>query len=348
MRYVIVSDIHANYAALSAVEGAIEGELCIGKVYYWFLGDLLGYGSSSDAVKCVRWLRFESGIFGGDGRGRWVPGNHEEWIVRKLGPVRKEAIVTLLHQRAVLEQNDRENWEWFVERVESAIGDTQQSLVIERLGEGHQSMALVFTHAAVGTATLRCDCLHPWHPHKIIGDLALLHRQVTAQTVCLLCGHTHYPLLARVKDGRLTCESIRYGSPFPLEGGDFVINPGSVGHPRDGNWHASFAILDTEARTVEFRRVEYNVEAAVGGLREQSNCYSSSNHREAIEYLIRLKQKQDPQASRKDCIGDAVDQVYDAYGNLIHELETADGGADLQLYRQFYKATRWGLEAIPR
>ena len=56
----------------------------------------------------------------------------------------------------------------------------------------------------------------------------------------LILGHTHYPMLARAGDGE-------------------ILNPGSVGQPRDGNPHASYAILDTRTRHIDIIRKPYDV-----------------------------------------------------------------------------------------
>jgi len=42
----------------------------------------------------------------------------------------------------------------------------------------------------------------------------------------------------------------------------YMINPGSVGQPRDGDWRAAFALFDTEAQVVHFHRAPYNLKAA--------------------------------------------------------------------------------------
>jgi diadenosine tetraphosphatase ApaH/serine/threonine PP2A family protein phosphatase len=47
---------------------------------------------------------------------------------------------------------------------------------------------------------------------------------------------------------------------LPLEDrGRYLINPGSIGQPRDGDWRAAFAIFDSEQRAVEYFRVSYNL-----------------------------------------------------------------------------------------
>ncbi|MCS7082973.1 MAG: metallophosphatase family protein [Bacteroidetes bacterium] len=72
------------------------------------------------------------------------------------------------------------------------------------------------------------------------------------QTPLCFVGHTHIP--------GLLCEQV---GVFRFQAGPrYVINPGSVGQPRDGDPRASAAILDTEAWALEFVRVEYDVEGA--------------------------------------------------------------------------------------
>ncbi len=77
--------------------------------------------------------------------------------------------------------------------------------------------------------------------------------------ICLF-GHTHLPIVFRA--GEAEVETIRAapGEPVALDGLRCLINPGSVGQPRDGNPGASYLLLDPDAGSVEFRRVAYQVE----------------------------------------------------------------------------------------
>lgn len=72
-------------------------------------------------------------------------------------------------------------------------------------------------------------------------------------------GHTHVPLVFREDDGLVETLAPSDGSTLELDGRRTLLNPGSVGQPRDGDPHASAALLDTTARTVAWRRVPYDV-----------------------------------------------------------------------------------------
>ncbi|MCO5222512.1 MAG: metallophosphatase family protein [Thermomicrobiales bacterium] len=79
----------------------------------------------------------------------------------------------------------------------------------------------------------------------------------------LLCGHTHVPMFAELVPGeppRLL--PIEPGVPYPLAGRRTVLNPGSVGQPRDRDPRAAAMLLDTDAETVTWIRTPYDVERA--------------------------------------------------------------------------------------
>ncbi len=82
------------------------------------------------------------------------------------------------------------------------------------------------------------EYVFPWFPRE---DFRAILSHVDQDD--LLLGHTHVPMLIEINDRR-------------------IINPGSVGQPRDGDWRASYATLDTERGEVEFYRVDYDVYSA--------------------------------------------------------------------------------------
>ena len=84
-----------------------------------------------------------------------------------------------------------------------------------------------------------------------------------------LFGHTHIPTAFREDDGRVDHISPRPGSELDLAIGRFLVNPGSVGQPRDGDPTASYMTLDTERLTCRWERVEYDITAVQAAMAEQ-------------------------------------------------------------------------------
>lgn len=83
-----------------------------------------------------------------------------------------------------------------------------------------------------------------------------------------LHGHTHLPMAWLEEDGSIEVVSPSHGSVLELRGRRALVNPGSVGQPRDGDPRAAFMIVDTDADTVTWRRVEYDIATVQAGMRE--------------------------------------------------------------------------------
>ena len=80
-------------------------------------------------------------------------------------------------------------------------------------------------------------------------------------------GHSHYPLVWTERDGRANGFLLDASAPVPLDRRQRVIvNPGSVGQPRDGDWRASYLIYDGDEEdgdgTLQHYRVEYDIATA--------------------------------------------------------------------------------------
>jgi diadenosine tetraphosphatase ApaH/serine/threonine PP2A family protein phosphatase len=82
-----------------------------------------------------------------------------------------------------------------------------------------------------------------------------------------LNGHTHIPVAFVEDDGRVDVVGPGHGSELELRGRRAMLNPGSVGQPRDGDPSASFAILDPEAGRIAWHRVPYDVGAVQEAMR---------------------------------------------------------------------------------
>ncbi len=76
----------------------------------------------------------------------------------------------------------------------------------------------------------------------------------------VLVGHTHLPLALTQQGNSITGGLAPGGTEVTLEGGRWLLNPGSVGQPRDGDPRASWLLLDLAAGLASFRRTEYPIE----------------------------------------------------------------------------------------
>jgi diadenosine tetraphosphatase ApaH/serine/threonine PP2A family protein phosphatase len=87
-------------------------------------------------------------------------------------------------------------------------------------------------------------------------------------TELTLVGHSHVPLA--IVDGRGSIGGhAAGGTELDLVGGRWLVNPGSVGQPRDGDPHAAWLLLDLEAKHASFRRVPYDVARTQAEIRDQ-------------------------------------------------------------------------------
>jgi predicted phosphodiesterase len=226
MRYLVLSDIHGNLEALDAV---LEAGSSRGYDTVLVLGDLVGYGADPNAViERVQSLE-PTGI---------VRGNHD--------------------------------------KVASGIEDAEGFNLTARNAVQWTYDALTPTHRAY-LASLPAgpvvvddfvEICHgtPFDEDTYVFDEldALRSLETSRRPVCLF-GHTHVPLVCLSGGNGLQVQ------PLESAGADvvtvqpdhkYLINPGSVGQPRDGDPRAAAALVDTEARQVELFRVLYFVERA--------------------------------------------------------------------------------------
>jgi predicted phosphodiesterase len=221
MRYAIVSDIHANLAAFEAVLADIGN----GVDRIWCLGDLVGYGP--DPNECVALARQKDMVC--------VVGNHDKACLGGLDLVE-------------FNPDARRACRWTTEHLtpeNRAFLDGLSEKVI--LGE------FTLVHGSPRAPI--------WE--YITQPEAAGENMAAFDTPICLVGHTHVPLAFYLPAGSASnCERrwLSGGSPLSLSTGRWILNPGSVGQPRDGDPNASYLILDLEAMTAEVHRVAYPVE----------------------------------------------------------------------------------------
>ena len=223
LKYLVISDIHANIEALDAVLNAAGGY-----EHALVLGDLVGYGADPNAViDRVRAL----------GPTTFIRGNHD-----KVG--------------SGLESTDGFNY-----LARHAIEWTANSLTGE-----HRAWLAALPQGPVVVDDLVEICHGtPFDEDVYIFDELDAMRAIrTARRPLCLFGHTHVvaafhssPAMQNV--GHLHATEMR----IPDQGDAcFLVNCGAVGQPRDGDPRAAYGILDTDTRTLQLRRAEYDIPAA--------------------------------------------------------------------------------------
>jgi predicted phosphodiesterase len=252
MRYAILTDIHANKAALDKVLKDLPRDA----PEYFFLGDVIGYGP--DPVECLKWLHdaSESRIL------QWVPGNHDEMLysdtISAVDGIGEDAQKSLEKHRDALENSTY--GEWFLSQLGKKLKDHQGTMARLDLPSGRVA---VFVHGALAPPDLRLThYLRCWNKIEMVDEFRNLREAVGDETeaAVLFCGHSHFTFWAEFDlPNGCRLRSLRLGERMPLSKGLTIINPGSVGQPRDGDPRAAYAIFDPEAWTIEFRRVPYPI-----------------------------------------------------------------------------------------
>jgi predicted phosphodiesterase len=222
MRVLVASDIHANLAALDAV---LRDAGAVEAV--WCLGDTVGYGPQPR--ECISRLRQLGAL--------WVAGNHERAATGAIGTseFNPDAAAAAEWTKGLLAETDAA----FLDALPEVATEGQFTLV-------HGSLR------------------DPIWEYLYSEEAALAHFGIQ-ETPHGLVGHTHVPLVA-IED-RTALEGcqlfrLRDGETVDLEDGPrTIINPGSVGQPRDGDNRAAYAVYDSDAATVTLRRVEYEINA---------------------------------------------------------------------------------------
>lgn len=233
MRLGILSDVHGNRLALEAVldefdARGIDRLIC--------LGDVVGYGPEPEA--CLDLLFDRDPVM--------VLGNHEEAVLRPeiasgFRDVAREAIA------------------WTRRRLRRDRPD-----LLERL-------AALPGMAYLGHAVM---CVHdspaPSGPRYLVTARDALAAFAGVEVPICLIGHTHLPSAFRLaapatstEPGRVQSEPRGSLRRIDIDASHrWIVNPGSVGQPRDGDPRASCAVLDLAAGSIEWERVPYDISAA--------------------------------------------------------------------------------------
>jgi diadenosine tetraphosphatase ApaH/serine/threonine PP2A family protein phosphatase len=233
MRALVVSDIHGNLQALEAVLAAV------GTVdQLWNLGDTVGYGANpNEVIELIRPLALVN-----------VRGNHDRVC---CGLTSSQGFNPVAAEAANWTRNEltKENLEWLRHMPKGPVQAAERAMCAHGspLHEDHYIVSM----------------RDAWTP---------LQRMETEIT---FFGHTHVQGGFSQRDHEWEEDRPQYQGLDVEEqatldvpvGTRHLINPGSVGQPRDMDWRAAFAVYDDELEIITFARIPYDVEGAQAAIR---------------------------------------------------------------------------------
>jgi diadenosine tetraphosphatase ApaH/serine/threonine PP2A family protein phosphatase len=124
------------------------------------------------------------------------------------------------------------------------------------------------TGAAEGVELFHASPTDPVWDYVLSGDAALEALELTTEPLVLV-GHSHVALQISLRDNTLDGGLAPAGTELDLSTGRFLVNPGSVGQPRDGDARAAWLLLDLDHGSARFHRVPYPVERTQAEIRER-------------------------------------------------------------------------------
>jgi predicted phosphodiesterase len=243
MRIALLADIHANLPALEAVFAELDRRGDIDAIYH--LGDLVGYAPWPNEVVALL-----------EGRGiTGVAGNYDSTVAADYKHC------GCRYEDAQQERLSHISYDWtrtFTwSATKQALGALPFRLELRPYGGHLAGPKLILVH---GTPVLNTVYWTEDRPDSFCQEMATLAGARSGDVLAF--GHTHLPWQRRVA-------AVHF------------VNAGSVGRPKDGDWRACVALLDfapDRSSSVEFLRVEYDVERAAAAIRERGLPTEFADH----------------------------------------------------------------------
>jgi diadenosine tetraphosphatase ApaH/serine/threonine PP2A family protein phosphatase len=228
MRIALLSDVHGNLPAFQAVLGDVEDQAV---EETWCLGDLVGYGAQPD--ECVELARERCDLT--------LAGNHDLVVTGEI-PITD-----------------------FSSSAAAAARWTQETI---------SERTMSFLKGLAAADTTREPALYHASPRDPVWEYVLSTWQAD-ECMDLMearvgaVGHSHVALwFQRDGEGQVSGATAEAGLELDLSQGHWLVNPGGVGQPRDGDPRAAWLLLDTSTWMANWRRVEYPIDEAARAIEE--------------------------------------------------------------------------------
>jgi diadenosine tetraphosphatase ApaH/serine/threonine PP2A family protein phosphatase len=230
LRIALISDIHANLHALAAVLAALEAEP---HDAVWNLGDTVGYGPRPNECCAVAEATADLSLVG----------NHDLVVLGK-GDVDVEDFN--------LEAAAAARW------TRDALTPKSRTF-LESLDASAKQSGVDLYHGSPRD---------PVWEYVLTVEAALAAFRSTDSSLVLV-GHSHVPLALELRSAEILGGLAPAETEIDLSTGRWLLNPGSVGQPRDGDARAAYCLLDLDARSASFKRVPYEIETTQAEMREE-------------------------------------------------------------------------------
>jgi predicted phosphodiesterase len=228
MRYLVLTDIHAN---LEALEVCLDDAQRRSYDAVLVLGDLVGYGPDPNV------------------------------IVERVQALNPVAIVRGNHDKVACGLEQAEGF--------NSVAKSAARWTLETLTPDHRTWLCELPHGPILVDDVVEICHgSPFDEDAYIFDEldAVRALKVSTRPLCLF-GHTHYPVTFELSADNFDSTGASTAAEMRLvlrEGSKYLVNPGAVGQPRDGDPRAAYAIADTKAKSVDLYRLGYPVEITQG------------------------------------------------------------------------------------
>lgn len=261
MAFAIISDLHSNLSALEAVFNDIDvfsQEVRIDEIFC--LGDIIGYGCQPVEVLNLLSKRVENKNI--------IRGNHEEIYWGNLSEdVDYKALLMISYNKFLIDQNDLAR-----ELMQSLALTTPE---YKSLKKGRFNIMLSHNGPDAEYTNYRL----PWNVEVLLPSLFREFQEANKPERSFwsflskkprnlfFFGHTHFPTLFSIEkedgSGKAIWSKPKLSFKEDFSDSEFIlINPGSVGYPRDGNPKASYMIVDEKRDVLYHRRVPYEFDSS--------------------------------------------------------------------------------------
>ncbi len=221
MSIAIIGDIHSNLAALRAVLEKLD-ELRVERLL--FVGDLVGYNASP--AECIHLLQQR------DYEG--ISGNHDRYTTgQEMRDVRETTVEAVEYTRTAIGDD---GIAYLRDLPDTRIVDDRYLIVHGSIADRDEYMLT---------------------PDIIMKNMKLFRTDYAGMDLCFF-GHSHLPAIIGNGQVDMKFPETRNVKLDPLR--PYLINPGSVGQPRDRVPLTSFAVFDPQAYAIKIHRIEYDVQ----------------------------------------------------------------------------------------